>query len=630
MNFFKRLIGSILIAMLIPGIAMADWSFPRYWENVEGTDYILTTQDDTGTRYDIGDSTHTVPNVHMENAYIYGLLYVGGLAGSDIDFMGYNALNVGALTGSGTVLHIGTGSIASSYSLSSQSDLLVEGDLEVDGVTYMDSGFTAVGTGTITDDVVFGSDITVTGTGTFATITDSVLSITGGAITALSSITDGVASWASNSLSGFVNITATGTGTFASGNFGDGNIFNVGDIAVDSVSPDNTNISITIDSGELGIGDGTYSWTHSPNVGIEGNLEVDGIIYADGNVIVSSASTFEMSNAGAMRYGADDGWRFTVNANANVGNQNFIFTAYPNKEKDHDHDELSTNPTVWVHSATDPDTDNLQYLNFYHDTANPRFNSGKGYFTFGNNSTSRSLTGTGDVVVSGSLEVDGWVYADSRFVVNKAGNGTFFFGQINGSDYWKMGATADDGVFLAVNSTNGQGNNNFVLMSSSNTGDDYGHSPGSANPTFWIHSETPAATATDEWLSISFDPSIPGGVVATGTGTVRIDSTLSFEASSDTAQANDSTITCANGIMRIVGDGGATVLDTDPAIADGATDGQTCIIEGTSEVNTVQVDDGNNIELNGGVAFIFGQGDTLWIYWDEGDSTWYEMSRSDN
>ena len=248
----------------------------------------------------------------------------------------------------------------------------------------------------------------------------------------------------------------------------------------------------------------------------------------------------------------------------------------------------------------------------------------------GAGATSKGLNAEDDLLISGKFEVNDWLFANGRVVIDKTGAGTYLYGQINGDDYWKMGGTPDDGTFIAVNSINGQGNNNVVFMDSANTGDDYGHSPASSNPTMFIHSSTAAAVATDEWISFSFDPTIPGAVIGTGSGTVRIDSTLSFEPSSDTAQANDSTITCSSGIMRVVGDGGATVLDTDPAIADGETDGQTCVVEGTSDANTVTIADGNNIEFDGSFDFVMGQGDSLWIHWDEGDSTWYEFSRSDN
>ena len=55
------------------------------------------------------------------------------------------------------------------------------------------------------------TNLTTAGTLQGGTITDGTVSFTGGVGTGLVSLTDGVASWAGNSLAGFVNITATGT-----------------------------------------------------------------------------------------------------------------------------------------------------------------------------------------------------------------------------------------------------------------------------------------------------------------------------------------------------------------------------------------------------------------------------------
>lgn len=244
-------------------------------------------------------------------------------------------------------------------------------------------------------------------------------------------------------------------------------------------------------------------------------------------------------------------------------------------------------------------------------------------------STSHTLTADDDLFVSGKIEVDGAAYFDGNYFLNGAAGGRA-----------RLLLTHADAAGLAIysDSASDQG---FIGLSELHAGrqliiSDYSwrernfdHAT-QTNPTLYVHSATDPDSDNTEWLSLAFDPTLPGAVVATGKGTVRIDSTLSYAPSADTAQANDSAVSCANGIMRIVGDGGATLLDTDPAISDGLTDGQTCIIEGTSDTNTVTIADGNNIEFDGGVNFIMGIGDTLWIHWDSGDSTWYEISRSDN
>ena len=98
----------------------------------------------------------------------------------------------------------------------------------------------------------------------------------------------------------------------------------------------------------------------------------------------------------------------------------------------------------------------------------------------------------------------------------------------------------------------------------------------------------------------------------------------------DQARADDSTITITRKIVRVAGDGGAALLDTDPAVEDGVADGQEVIIQGTHDTNTVAIADACNTALAGAVTATLGAGDTLYLIWDSGDSLWYEVSRSDN
>jgi hypothetical protein len=101
-----------------------------------------------------------------------------------------------------------------------------------------------------------------------------------------------------------------------------------------------------------------------------------------------------------------------------------------------------------------------------------------------------------------------------------------------------------------------------------------------------------------------------------------------YTPSGDQSVANDATITIDNTIVRIVGDGGVALLDNDPAIEDGISDGQMIIIQGTG--NVVTIADGVNTALDGDANVALGQGDTIQLIWDAGDSVWYEVSRSNN
>lgn len=68
----------------------------------------------------------------------------------------------------------------------------------------------------------------------------------------------------------------------------------------------------------------------------------------------------------------------------NVGNQ-FVYSNYANRDKDHDH-STQTDPTLYIHSDTDPDTNNTQYLSLSHDKNNAVFGLGAGSYIFPNGS----------------------------------------------------------------------------------------------------------------------------------------------------------------------------------------------------------------------------------------------------
>jgi len=103
-----------------------------------------------------------------------------------------------------------------------------------------------------------------------------------------------------------------------------------------------------------------------------------------------------------------------------------------------------------------------------------------------------------------------------------------------------------------------------------------------------------------------------------------------YTPSSDQTRTDDSTILVDNTIIRVVGDGGAVTLDVSPAIEDGVSDGQMIIIQGTHNTNTVTIADDCNCQLDSGASAVLGQGDTIQLIWDSGDSDWYEISRSAN
>lgn len=95
-------------------------------------------------------------------------------------------------------------------------------------------------------------------------------------------------------------------------------------------------------------------------------------------------------------------------------------------------------------------------------------------------------------------------------------------------------------------------------------------------------------------------------------------------------------ITYTNRIMRVQGSGGAVTVTATPSVAVAAiTDGKELIIQGDSDTNTVLLQDesalpNSGLALAGGANITLGKGDTLYLTYDEGDSKYYEVSRSNN
>ncbi len=88
---------------------------------------------------------------------------------------------------------------------------------------------------------------------------------------------------------------------------------------------------------------------HSGGVGSgQYNLQWNGNISAWGGFIVSP----------------DDGLLMVTGASNGYANNNIVITQWVNK--DHDHTGLSTNPTLLIQSATNPDSDNTQWISLAH------------------------------------------------------------------------------------------------------------------------------------------------------------------------------------------------------------------------------------------------------------------------
>jgi hypothetical protein len=84
------------------------------------------------------------------------------------------------------------------------------------------------------------------------------------------------------------------------------------------------------------------------------------------------------------------------------------------------------------------------------------------------------------------------------------------------------------------------------------------------------------------------------------------------------------TIPAVNSTVKLVSAGGEV---TAGGIAAG-TAGQTILLIGTSNTNTVTIADSGTIALDSDISFTLGAGDTMRLTYD--GTVWYEVSRSDN
>ncbi len=79
--------------------------------------------------------------------------------------------------------------------------------------------------------------------------------------------------------------------------------------------------------------------------------------------------------------------------------------------------------------------------------------------------------------------------------------------------------------------------------------------------------------------------------------------------------------------MLVAGDGGAIDITANPQIVDGA-DGAVLTLEGTSDVNTVLLEDGNGLSLHLGYAATLKNGVAITLVYTEEDDIWRETSRT--
>lgn len=239
----------------------------------------------------------------------------------------------------------------------------------------------------------------------------------------------------------------------------------------------------------VSIGTGTPGNLGTPQTDdlyVKGRLEVDGTAYLDGGVtsttyVSSSTNGNVLDFSGNVLRAQQNTDELKMALDVSTGMQ-WIFTAKANYTKDHDH-AVQTNPKLFIHSATDPDTANDEWVSVTHDVTNAVFGLGSGAYTFpsGNVSigssapTSSTLNVKGDNVFR--LEsVSGAVYFSVNTGVvsfNASGGHTEVAGSGDLGARMAISSLTTTGTALALTGISAQTGNIFEVNSIGDQSGDY-------------------------------------------------------------------------------------------------------------------------------------------------------------
>jgi hypothetical protein len=184
---------------------------------------------------------------------------------------------------------------------------------------------------------------------------------------------------------------------------------------------------------------------------VTGEMEVDGTAWFDGLTSFYGTMTFSGGGYGSIRQGVDDGLKFCLTATDGLANHHMIVTSEANAAKDHDHETPSTDPTLFIHSATDPDTANDQWVSLSHDQTNGVISTGIGGvqvrgMILGTQGSDIASANDATLTVTGNyFDVTGAVQTNTLSVPAGLTNGTMITLQFDGAPTVKH-ATAGAGA----------------------------------------------------------------------------------------------------------------------------------------------------------------------------------------
>lgn len=339
---------------------------------------------------------------------------------------------------------------------------------------------------------------------------------------------------------------------------------------------------------------------------VSGKLEVDGNVYFDAYALFNRVQ-IDSSKYVEMDTYADDGFRIGVGADSGFGNRNLIICDDSYISSDFDHETVASDPTVWIHSGEDPDTDNTEWLSIAYssDLEEGQIGTGKQDLTLAGvndtnikgdvmldsdlyvgdednyelldinsngthvlfdggssaldfmmlphtgaitqigdaGTTDHSLNANDDLYVTGDLEVDGTAWLDSAAYVGDS------FILSGGGIYWN-GAGATYTGLVGYTTTDemkfGLGTEQgrqFIITDKSNVAKDHDHAT-TTDPTTFFHSVTSPDDDNTEWGSVAYVNSTDKFTITTGKGDISLD-----PVSSKVYLPDDVNVTWDNGAM---------------------------------------------------------------------------------
>jgi len=267
-------------------------------------------------------------------------------------------------------------------------------------------------------------------------------------------------------------------------------------------------------NGQVGIG------TNTPDALLEvaGDTHINGNITGDQSITLGSNWQLNFGPSGVLNTAFEQdsiAVQFLMAVGDNSGNQ-FVMTNRTNIGSDHDH-ALQTNPTLFIHSDTDPDTANDEWISITHDVTDGVITTGSGAIRIlsggaiiGSGSSTHGVSGDGTLMVTSNLEVDGFSFFDNSFIL--AEDKLLIFGTNDSTGSRFVTSAGQDTFHLGLGTDYG---NQLVVTASANLLKDHDHAQ-TTDPTLFIHSATDPDTANDEWISMTHD--VTDGVITTGSG----------------------------------------------------------------------------------------------------------------